>query len=218
MAWRKIQIDFVTNLPEQCGYRHCLTVVDLHTQWIELKPLKTNSACEAVYNLYKLICRFGCPEIILSNRGMYITSNNLIYYYVYYCGKSQLKQHWFNYTLLLLGEGKNSKIFLLLSGTEFVKEMNSTLNRLMGLTAPAHINIVKRTNRTTQQALVATLVSQQEDWLYILPSFMLSLRMSPHSSTGKTPYEMMFGRKPPVPKKLSEGSNDIWHLIPRWLK
>ena len=93
MKWRKIQIDFVTNLPEQCGYKHCLTVVDLHTRWIELMPLKKNSACEAAYNVFTLNCHFGCPEIILSNRGMYITSNNLIYYYVYYCGKSQLKQH-----------------------------------------------------------------------------------------------------------------------------
>ena len=74
MKWRKIQIDFVTNLPDNKGhdYKHCLTVVDLHTKWIEILPLKSKTASEVAYRVCALIRRYGCPERILCDRGIYI--------------------------------------------------------------------------------------------------------------------------------------------------
>ena len=70
MVWREIEIDVITNLPSDGhGYNHCLTVTDCYTRWIEMIPLRTKAAPEVAYNLYQLICRYGCPERILSDQG-----------------------------------------------------------------------------------------------------------------------------------------------------
>ena len=56
--------------------------------------------------------------------------------------------------------------------------------------------LVERQNRTTQRAMVASLLEKQANWYYILPSLQMSFRMHTYSSTGLTAHEMMFGRKP----------------------
>ena len=61
---------------------------------------------------------------------------------------------------------------------------------------PGYNGLVARQNRITQQSMVASLLQKQANWYYMLPSMAMSFRMSTHPSTGQTPQEMMFGRKP----------------------
>ena len=83
-------------------------------------------------------------------------------------------------------------------------ELNIELNSLLGVTGdrvraaynPGCNGLVERQYRTTERAMVASLLEKQANWYYILPSLQMSFRMHTYSSTGLTAHEMMFGRKP----------------------
>lgn len=101
------------------------------------------------------------------------------------------------------------KFILCISGKEFCSELNAELFRLVGvehrMTAaynPRCNGLVERLNRTTQRSLVACLLKNQANWYYIIPSIEYSLRTVPHSSTGRTPFEVVTGRKAKLPVEL----------------
>ena len=48
---------------------HILVVVDHFTKWVEIRALKTKEATETAQELYKIICRHGVPEAILTDQG-----------------------------------------------------------------------------------------------------------------------------------------------------
>lgn len=75
-------------------------------------------------------------------------------------------------------------------------------HRMTAAYNPRANGLVERQNRTTQRAMVASLLEKQANWYYVLPSLQLSFRTTVHSSTGLTPFEMMFGRKPILPAEL----------------
>ena len=76
-------------------------------------------------------------------------------------------------------------------------------HRMSAAYNPRCNGLVERQNRTTQSSMVKSLIEDQANWFYILPSLEMSFRMVRHSSTGLTPYEMMFGRKPLLPAELN---------------
>lgn len=51
------------------GYKYVLTVMDYFTKWIELIPIKNKEAATVAMELFKIFSRFGCPEVIISDRG-----------------------------------------------------------------------------------------------------------------------------------------------------
>ena len=66
----QIGIDLMGTLKEiEEGYRYICTVIDYFTKYMELIPLRRKMGQEVGKNLFKLICRYGCPEIIISNQG-----------------------------------------------------------------------------------------------------------------------------------------------------
>ena len=68
--WTQIGIDMVTGLPKtEEGYVNVLYVIDYFTKWVEMLPCRTKSGHEIAYHLYRLICRHGCPEVIISDQG-----------------------------------------------------------------------------------------------------------------------------------------------------
>ena len=86
-----------------------------------------------------------------------------------------------------------------------MNELNIKLNSLLGVRAaynPGCNGLVERQYRTTERAMVASLLEKQANWYYILPSLQMSFRTTRHTSTGLTPYEMMFGRRPLLPAEL----------------
>ena len=99
-------------------------------------------------------------------------------------------------------------LFCLLSGHEFCNELNATLFKLTGvehqITGAYHLQaygLVEKQNSTTTSALKACL-NQQEDWYKTLDPIAFSFRGSKHCSTGRTPFEMMFGHQMLLPVEL----------------
>ncbi len=68
--WSQIGIDLVVNLTEtEEGYKHVLSVVDYFTKWVEIIPMKTKKGQEVGHHLFKLMTRWGCPKVIISDQG-----------------------------------------------------------------------------------------------------------------------------------------------------
>ncbi|GFN76420.1 Pol polyprotein [Plakobranchus ocellatus] len=70
-----IYIDIVGPLPESCGYRYLLTIIDRNTRWPEAIPIPNITTDECVQALVGgWISRFGIPEDLSSDRGSQFTS------------------------------------------------------------------------------------------------------------------------------------------------
>ena len=64
----QIGIDLVTMVESQ-GYKYILTVCDFFTKWPELIPIRDKKATTIAKELYVLFTRYGCPYVIISDRG-----------------------------------------------------------------------------------------------------------------------------------------------------
>ena len=64
----QIGIDLVTMVESQ-GYKYILTVCDFFTKWPELVPIKDKKATTIAKELYLIFTRYGCPDVIISDRG-----------------------------------------------------------------------------------------------------------------------------------------------------
>ena len=98
--------------------------------------------------------------------------------------------------------------FLYFSGREFCNELNATLFKLTGVEHqitgayhPQANGLVEKQNSMMTNALKACL-NQQEDWYKALDPIAFSFRGSKHCSTGRTPFEMMFGCQMLLPVEL----------------
>lgn len=69
--WSRIHIDILGPLPKtQKGYQYILLIIDSFSKWSEAFPLVSQSAQEVANILYnEVICRYGAPRSILSDRG-----------------------------------------------------------------------------------------------------------------------------------------------------
>src|SRR5436190_6444581 len=69
--FERIGIDFVGPLDRtEKGNRYILVVTDYLTKWLEAKAMKEATAENVIRFIYKkIICRHGCPKVILSDRG-----------------------------------------------------------------------------------------------------------------------------------------------------
>jgi transposase InsO family protein len=69
-VFSRIHMDILCSLPECQGYKYILLIVDAGSKWCEAFPLKTMEATEIALILYnEIICRYGAPEVILTDRG-----------------------------------------------------------------------------------------------------------------------------------------------------
>ena len=78
-VFSRLHIDILGPLPKtKDGYRYILMVVDSFSKWTEAFPLQTMEAREVAWKLYdEIICRFGCPDSILTDRAQNFMSNLL---------------------------------------------------------------------------------------------------------------------------------------------
>ena len=63
----QIGIDLVTMVESQ-GYKYILTICDFFTKWPELIPIRDKKATTIAKELYVLFTRYGCPDVIISDR------------------------------------------------------------------------------------------------------------------------------------------------------
>ena len=95
-------------------------------------------------------------------------------------------------------------------GKEFDNAMIHKLSELLGTvktkTTPYHLRsdgLVERFNRTLL-AMLAMFVSQEHDnWDDLLPSMMLAYNTTVHTTTGFTPYRLVFGDECNLPGNLA---------------
>jgi hypothetical protein len=69
--WKLVAVDFAGPLAEsKDGNRFVLVFVDHFTKWVELIPTADQTAMTVVQHFYeRIICRHGCPDQLLSDRG-----------------------------------------------------------------------------------------------------------------------------------------------------
>ncbi|KFD60515.1 hypothetical protein M514_27302 [Trichuris suis] len=60
----------------------------------------------------------------------------------------------------------------------------------------------ERMNRTIWDMLAKSIITEERDWDMVLPKVMKAYRATPHSSTGQSPYRMMFGRQCRLPEDI----------------
>src|SRR2546423_5634881 len=77
--FERIGIDFIGPLEKtRRGNKYILVTTDYLTKWPEAKVMKDATATNVVKFIYKvIICRHGCPKIILSDRGTHF-KNKLV--------------------------------------------------------------------------------------------------------------------------------------------
>ena len=87
-------------------------------------------------------------------------------------------------------------------GRNFESEMLHQMLQAFGIkksrTTAHHLqcdSMVERFNRSLLQ-LLRCYVSTEEDWETYLPLVLYAYRMAPHSTTGVSPFQLMFGRDP----------------------
>jgi len=75
----QIGIDFVGPLPKTAqGNKYIIVAMDYLTKWPEARPVPVATAAETEKFIYEeIICRHGCPQIILSDRGSHF-NNQLV--------------------------------------------------------------------------------------------------------------------------------------------
>ena len=78
-VFSRLHIDILGPLPKSSeGFRYILMIVDSFSKWTEALPLRTMESREIAWKLYEeIICRFGCPDSILTDRGQNFMSNLL---------------------------------------------------------------------------------------------------------------------------------------------
>lgn len=74
--WDRVGIDFLGPFNRtKAGKKFIIVAIDYATKWVEAEATRSNTAEEtAKFLINKIICKYGCPGTILSDRGSNFTS------------------------------------------------------------------------------------------------------------------------------------------------
>ena len=93
--------------------------------------------------------------------------------------------------------------------TEFLSEVLQETAALLGLDQlptsgdhPQTDGLVERFNHTLKQMLAKVVIKKGHDWDKQLGAVLLAYRAAPHSSTGMSPFYLLYGRDPQLPTAL----------------
>ncbi|GFW48156.1 hypothetical protein TNCV_1614171 [Trichonephila clavipes] len=99
-------------------------------------------------------------------------------------------------------------------GTNFTAELTEAFKDALGIaprfTTPGHpesMGAVERWNRTLNVMLNKNIQENGNNWESHLPYLMFAYREVPHSTTGVSPYQLVYGRLPNGPLKLLK---EVW--------
>jgi len=108
-------------------------------------------------------------------------------------------------------------------GTYFTSKIIKLLCQSLGIQWEYHTpwhpqssGRAERMNQTIKQQLVKLMIETQMPWTKCLPLALLNIRTKPHSETGLSPYEMLYGM--PYSQGMPLGNNVIEdHSIQKYL-
>ncbi|GFW49877.1 retrovirus-related Pol polyprotein from transposon 17.6 [Trichonephila clavipes] len=118
--------------------------------------------------------------------------------------KAAIKQDSSDNDLYLLG---NRTAELLESDEQGVHLVNAVVTRIRHqsddvISQPPQSNAVERVHRTIKRVIKALCVESGEDWEWVLPLALFSLRTVAHESTGFSPTELVMGKNLRTPQTL----------------
>ena len=159
-AWEMIGMDFIGPIKRsRRGNKYILVITEYLTKWVEAKAMREATGEKVAEYLYKeIICRHGCPKVILSDRGTHF--NNKVVQDL--CNRFQIRQQ---------------------------------------LSSPYHPQtngLTERFNRTLCETLAKSLENENQ-WDEYIESALFAYRTIKHSTTGQTPFYMMYGREALLP-------------------
>ncbi|KAF1388735.1 hypothetical protein PFLUV_G00065720 [Perca fluviatilis] len=103
-------------------------------------------------------------------------------------------------------------------GTPFMSRIMKDLCKLMKITQlrtsvyhPQTDGLVERFNRTLKQMLKKVMEADGRNWDQLLPYLMFSIREVPQASTGFSPFELLYGRRP---RGLLDVAKEAWEQQP----
>lgn len=146
--WSRLHLDFAGPLDG----RMFLVIVDAHSKWLDVIPMKTASAQTTIQRLRTVFANFGVPESIVTDNGPQFTAAEF---------------------------------------QEFCKS-NGIRHILIAPYHPASNGLAERGVRTFKESYHKQTEGSIEDRL---ARFLLQYRITPHSTTGRSPAELLFGRK-----------------------
>ena len=110
-------------------------------------------------------------------------------------------------------------------GSNFLCELFTNVCKLLKIkklksTAfhPQTNGCLERTHRVLLEYLRCYILEDQSDWDRWLPYATFVFNTTPHSSTGFTPHELLFGRKPNIPGILQKETSEIHYTYDDYVK
>ena len=87
---------------------------------------------------------------------------------------------------------------------------------------PQSSRMVERTNQTLKETLSKWIIKTDGSWMDLLPASLLKLKLTPHS-LGYSPYEIIYGRSPPIVRQVSTKlpqirGGEIAHRWNNWVR
>ena len=108
------------------------------------------------------------------------------------------------------------------NGTQFTgKDFETTLTQLeikhikSSVAYPQANGPVEITNKIILQGLKKRLLDAKTDWVDELPNVLWGYRTTPCSTTGETPFRMVYGTEAVLPLEISMGSARVQHFSPQ---
>ena len=173
--FHRIHADTMRCLPPVMGYRHVLIIVDAYTKYIFTTPLRSGHPRLVVEALTQVFTRFGQPALFVADRG---------------------------------GEFYNKEVvaFLKMWGVQW--HFTAAYNPQANGQAESSVKIIANKLRLTLLEAKApnpiTGETKPISWVNILPYVTMAYNRCPKEEIGFSPYELVFGRVPPLPVQVPE--------------
>jgi transposase InsO family protein len=116
--------------------------------------------------------------------------------------------------VILTDQGSNflSELFTNVCKLLNIKKLKTTADR------PQTNGGIERTHRVLVEYLRCFILEDQSDWDKWLPYANFVFNTTPHSSTGFTPHELLFGRRPNIPGILQKETPEIQYTYDNYVK
>ena len=214
----------------------CTTCLRAGTQAAVFHPPAKSIASTGVWDLISVDTQWGLPETDRGYCGLLVIIDHLSRYPVVFPLRTKTQEEIARRLWTFIALFGPPKALLSDNGTEFLNTAVNDLSTLHGIdrrvTAPYHPNTngqVENVNRTLAMALRKLAIDDPIEWDRHLDSVLYAYRTRVHSTTGLTPYSLVFGRpanglvsykggpglpEPSVDDRLTE-LTQLQHLVTR---